>query len=550
MTNIPSRFSKEQQVTEIVRCGKDPVYFMRNYAKIQHPSRGTIPFETYPFQDDCVKAFEENRLNIVLKSRQLGLSTICAGYAAWLALFHKDKNILVIATKLPTAMNFIKKVRVILQSVPPWLLICRFEPTKQAIAFSNGSSVTAIPTSEDAGRSEALSLLIVDEAAFIRDFDTIWTGLSPTISTGGHAIILSTPNGVGGQFYKLWTEAEAGANGFNPIKLPWDVHPEHDEEWFKKETRNLSKRDLGQEFLCDFTTSGETYLQVDDIAHIRSQLMPPVEKAGENRNVWVWSYPVQDRQYLISADVARGDARDYSAFHVIDVEDSEVVAEYMGKVPPDKLADLLNEWGRKYNNALLMVEQNTFGYMTNVKLRDVHAYPKMYYHDAKGDPFSYQSQNKDQLPGFPTNQKTRPQMLTKLEEMLREKKLKIYSDRLFSQLQAFVWKGSRPEALKDNYDDLVMSLAIGCWLIDGNAGLSEQAIAMSYAILKSTKVIRTSVSEHARLGAVNDAQPLVNPNIKGANAQSVYRPRDASTISPNDPLAKTKEFRDFNWLLK
>lgn len=155
--------TKQQQVNEIIRCGKDPAYFIRKYAKIQHPLKGTIPFDLYDFQEDCLNDFQNNRFNIVLKSRQLGLSTISAAYATWLAIFYKDKNVLVIATKLATAQNFIKKVHVMLQSLPTWLLMPKFEPSKQQISFSNGSQVKAVPTSEDAGRSESLSLLIVDE---------------------------------------------------------------------------------------------------------------------------------------------------------------------------------------------------------------------------------------------------------------------------------------------------------------------------------------------------------------------------------------------------
>ncbi|NBV29471.1 hypothetical protein EBS02_10770, partial [bacterium] len=187
--------TKQQQVNEIIRCGKDPSYFIKHYARIQHPLKGTIPFELYPFQDECLENFQKHRFNIVLKSRQLGLSTVSAAYATWLAIFYKDKNVLVIATKLATAQNFIKKVAVLLQSLPKWLLMPKFEPSKQQISFSNGSQIKAVPTSEDAGRSEALSLLIVDECAFIRDFDTIWTGLYPTLTTGGNAILISSPNG-------------------------------------------------------------------------------------------------------------------------------------------------------------------------------------------------------------------------------------------------------------------------------------------------------------------------------------------------------------------
>ena len=191
--------NKSRQVKEIIKCGKDPVYFFNKYVKIQHPVQGLIPFNTYPFQDDCVQDFIDHRFNIILKSRQLGLSTLTAAYATWMALFQKDKNILIIATKLSVAQNFIKKVKVMIRSVPKWLVLPTITSNnKQLIEFSHGSSIKAIPTSDDAGRSEALSLLIIDEAAFVRNFDELWTGLYPTISTGGRVVLLSTPNGVGG----------------------------------------------------------------------------------------------------------------------------------------------------------------------------------------------------------------------------------------------------------------------------------------------------------------------------------------------------------------
>ena len=203
--------NKSNQIKEIIKCGKDPTYFFNSYLRIQHPVRGLIPFDTYQFQDECVDTFIENRFSIVLKSRQLGMSTLAAAYAVWLALFQKDKNILIIATKLSVAQNFISKVKIMIRSLPAWLVLPQIVTNnKQLLEFSHGSSIKAVPTSEDAGRSEALSLLIIDEAAFVRNFDELWMGLYPTISTGGRVIILSTPNGVGGQYYKLYTDAEAG----------------------------------------------------------------------------------------------------------------------------------------------------------------------------------------------------------------------------------------------------------------------------------------------------------------------------------------------------
>ena len=133
--------SKQNQVQEIIRCGKDPVYFFNTYVKIQHPTKGLLPFKTYPFQNDCVKDFIDHRFNVVVKGRQLGLSTLVAAYAVWLALYQKDKNILIIATKLQVAQNFIKKTKTILRNLPPWLMLPKITAdNKQFIEFSHGST--------------------------------------------------------------------------------------------------------------------------------------------------------------------------------------------------------------------------------------------------------------------------------------------------------------------------------------------------------------------------------------------------------------------------
>ena len=134
-----AKYNKQLQVKEIIKCGKDPNYFFKNYLKIQHPVRGLIPFDTYDFQDDCIEDFLENRFNIVVKSRQLGLSTLVAAYAVWMAIFQKEKNILIIATKLTVAQNFITKVKTMIKSLPKWLLLPDIvENNKQKLRFSHG----------------------------------------------------------------------------------------------------------------------------------------------------------------------------------------------------------------------------------------------------------------------------------------------------------------------------------------------------------------------------------------------------------------------------
>jgi hypothetical protein len=486
---------KQRQVKEIIKCGKDATYFFNRYVKIQHPILGAIPFKTYGFQDDCVDSFNEHRFNIILKSRQLGLSTISAAYSAWLAIFHKDKSILVIATKLAVAQNFIRKVKFVIQSMPKWLLLPEIvNNNKQALEFSNGSTIKAIPTSDDAGRSEALTLLIVDEAAFVRNFDMLWTGLYPTLSTGGRAIVLSTPNGVGGQYYDLWKQAEDGENIFNPIKLPWDVHPDRGEEWFKEETRNMSKKQIAQELMCDFQSSGNTFLQVEDIEYLRNWIRDPVDRWGPDMGVWVWDYPLSEKKYIISADVARGDGADYSTFYVIDTEASSVAAEYRGKMPPDKFAQILAEAGRRYNNALMCPENNSYGYAVIMKLAEMD-YRNLYFANEK-DRYSYMYGAKDiGKIGFQTNVKTRSQILTKLEEVLRTKHIIIKSARLYSELKTFIWKNGKAQAQKGQNDDLIMALAIGVWLYDTTPHLSKIGTDLNKSMLAAFGTSSTSIDD-------------------------------------------------------
>lgn len=489
------RNNKNAQIKEIIKCGKDPIHFFNKYVKIQHPQKGTIPFTTYPFQDDCVNDFRKHRFNIVLKSRQLGLSTITAAYAMWMVLFHKDKNVLVIATKLAVAQNFIKKCKFLLASCPKWLILPQIvKNNSQAIEFNNGSQIKAIPTSDDAGRSEALSLLIVDEAAFVRNFDTLWTGLYPTLSTGGEAIVLSTPNGVGGQYYDLWVYADKGENIFNPIKLPWDVHPDRDGAWFEAETKNMTQKQIAQELLCDFAASGETFLRVEDIEYIREWIRTPIDRWGPDMGVWVWDYPLGGKKYVISADVSRGDATDYSTFHVIDTEASQIVAEYQGKLPPDRFAQLLAEAGTRYNDALLCPENNSYGYAVIMKLNELD-YRNLYFQNDK-DRYNYMYGDKDiGKIGFQTNSKTRSQILTKLEEVLRTKQVKIRSSRLYEELKTFVWKNGKAQAMRGQTDDLIMALAIGVWLYDTSPQLSKTGTDLNKAMLAAFAVNSTPVED-------------------------------------------------------
>jgi len=524
------QLSKKEKVKEILKCGKDPSYFLTTYARISHPMHGLILFDTYDFQDDLLDHFNDYRFNVILKARQLGISTITAGYIVWMMLFHRDKAILGMATKFATAGNLVKKVKGIMKNVPDWLKIATIDvDNRTSFELSNGSSIKAASTSGDAGRSEALSLLVLDEAAHIENLEELWTGLYPTLSTGGRCIALSTPNGVGNWFHKTCSDADAGTNNFNLTTLMWDVHPDRDEEWYKKETKNMSKRQIAQELKCNFNTSGETVIDPECMEWLLTQVKEPKYRTGFDRNFWIWEEYDPTCNYLMVVDVARGDAADYSTFHIFKLETLEIIGEYQGKPTPDMYANMLNQVGREYGGCMLVVENNNIGYAVLDKLID-YGYPTLYYSIKSTHEYIEQHQAEvinSAVPGFTTSMKTRPLIVAKLEEFIRNKLIKIYSSRTVNEMKTFIWKNGKPQAMKSYHDDLIMALAIGCWVRDTT--LQANARDLNY--------------QRAFVDAIITTKTTFNTRISG---QEGYKKDNVF-----DKMIETKQMYDeFKWIIK
>ena len=494
------QLSKQEIVKEIVKCGKDAQYFINTYAKISHPLKGLIAFNTYDFQDNLINDFNEHRFNIVLKARQLGISTITAAYVAWMMMFRRDKNVLVMATKFGTASNLVKKVKNVHRNLPEWMKIAQIIiDNRTSFELSNGSQIKASSTSSDAGRSEALSLLVIDEAAHVEGLDDLWTGLYPTLSTGGRCIALSTPNGVGNWFHQNCIDAMAEKNDFRITTLKWDVHPDRDQEWFEKETRNMSRRQIAQELECNFNMSGETVFHPDDMQFLIQKVVDPKYRTGFDRNFWIWQEHDPEYTYMLSADVARGDGNDFSAFHIFKIETMEIVAEYQGKATPDIFADLLHGAGKEYGNCMIVVENNSVGFAVLEKLRD-KGYPNIYYSYKSSHEYAEPSiaeNSNSAVAGFTTTQKTRPLVVAKMEEFIRNKLITVYSNRLINEMKTFIWQNGRPQSMKKYNDDLIMSCAIGCWVKDIAFTINQRDLKYKKAFLnsmqKSGKIMNTSI---------------------------------------------------------
>jgi len=493
---------------EWVKCAKNPVYFFKKYCYIQHPHRGKILFNLYPFQEDLMQNVNDNRFNVILKSRQLGISTLSAGYSLWLMLFHEDKNILVIATKQEVAKNLVTKVRFMHDNLPSWLKGQTEEDNKLSLRLKNGSQIKATSAAGDAGRSEALSMLIIDEAAFISNVEEIWTSAQSTLSTGGGAIVLSTPNGVGNWFHKIWQQGQQGEQWY-PTELHWTVHPERDQKWRDEQSKLLGEKGAAQECDCDFISSGHTVVEGATLQwYEETYVKDPLEKRGFDGNYWLWDYPNYSRDYVVVADVARGDSSDYSAFHVFDVETVEQVAEYKGKLDTKQYGAMLASVATDWNNAMLVIENANIGWAVIQEVIDRN-YNNLYYsyrdlgyvdediHLRKGFDLK---RKEDMVPGFTMSSRTRPLVISKLDMYMRERTPIIHSKRLIDELFVFIWNGSRAEAQRGYNDDLVMSFSTGLWVRDTALKLRQQGIDLTKTTLGYMGKSSTGVYSQRTMG--------------------------------------------------
>lgn len=497
---------KELIRIEYQKCAQDPAYFMKRYCYIQHPTRARLLFGLYNYQEKALETFQIKDRTIVLKGRQIGLSTVVACYSLWMMIFHKDKNVLVIATKQDTAKNLITKVRFAFDNLPPWLQVPCIENNKLSLRFKNGSQIKASSSSGDAGRSEAVSLLVLDEAAFIKNADDIWTAAQATLSTGGKAIIISTPNGIGNFFYEKYIEGveykDKDRDGvFYPIKLDWSVHPERDAKWRETQGQILGEQKARQEFDAEFLGSGNTVIDGDVIEfYNQTYKREPILKRGPGGDVWVWENPNYNTSYIVVADVARGENSeegDYSACHIIDATSCAQVAEYKGRIPTVDFGNLLVGLATEYNDALLVVENSSIGWSTITTILS-RQYKNLFYmtDDIKYlDPDEIPDNNlnrKDRksIAGFTTSRRTRPLIISKLDEYMRSKTVIIRSERTITELLTFVWLNGKPQAASEKYhDDLIMSLAIGLWIRDTSLQLHQDNMAYTrLALDKITKV--------------------------------------------------------------
>jgi len=433
---IKKRGLTKSEFKTLRKVKEDPFHFS-NFIHVINPVHGRVRFGLYPYQKRTLWYFLTQRFNIVLKFRQAGLTELISMYCLWLAMFHPNKNIQIISIKDRVAKKVLKKIKFMYKNLPEYMQVAVVNGrsgeygTAQEMEFANGSLITSIPTTEDAGRSEAVSLLVIDEAAIVRWANTIWAAAFPTLSTGGSAILNSTPYGVGNFFHSTWVDAIAGGNDFNPIRLHWQMHPDRDQKWYDTMAAGLGPRRTAQEIDGDFLSSGHTVFDLEDIKAIEDMLTEwKVVEKKRNGTLVITDRPKPNKYYYIGADVATGRSRDYSAFSIMDREGNEC-GYFKGKIPVGDFADLLMYYGRMFNNALIAPETNDIGLAVTTKIQE-SGYPNLYYTvqflKKKG-----KSKPEEQLvPGWLTTGSTRPVIIDALEDDVR-RDLVLIKDPFFVQ---------------------------------------------------------------------------------------------------------------------
>jgi hypothetical protein len=273
------------------------------------------------------------------------------------------------------------------------------------------------------------------------------------------------------------------------------MHPERDQKWRDEQTKLSGEKGAAQECDCEFSTSGNTVIDIPVLDwYAKTHVLEPIEKRGIDKGYWIYKYPEPGRSYMVSADVARGDAQDFSAAQILDIETMEQVAEYKGKLPTKDYARALMTMATEYNSALLVIENANVGWAVIQEVLDSN-YSNLFYSSSDLQYVDVENQMTNKInsverkmtPGFTTSNKTRPLVISKLESYIRNKEVIIHSNRLIEELNVFIWKSSgtsaKAEAMVGYNDDLVMAMGIALWIRDVALRLRKDSDSIMKTIL-------------------------------------------------------------------
>jgi hypothetical protein len=465
----------DQQLAEFMACA-DPVtgpeYFMDHFFHIQHPTKGKMLYHPFDYQKRLIKTYHNYRYSISMMPRQTGKSTSAAGYLLWMAMFRPDSTILIAAHKYTGSQEIMQRIRYAYELCPDHIRAGVTSYNKGNLDFENGSRIVSTTTTENTGRGMSITLLYCDEFAFVRPTIAreFWTSISPTLATGGKAIITSTPNSDEDQFALLWKGAnrcedsygnptDLGINGFRAYRSYWNEHPDRDETWAAEQRAQLGDDRFRREMGCEFIINDETLIAPAKLIDLQGH--EPLYKTGQVR--W-YQRPKKDRIYVIALDPSLGTGGDPSAIQVFEATTTEQVAEWRHNrtTIPEQiriLADIVNhlhETVQDPQHIYFSIENNTIGEAALISIAEYgEENIKGYFLSEPGGGGSRRYRK-----GFNTTNKPKLAACNKLKILIETGRMKIRSASLVSELKTFVAHGVGYAAKPGETDDLVMSTVL------------------------------------------------------------------------------------------
>jgi hypothetical protein len=461
----------EEQIADLMAC-MDPdtgyLYFAKKFAYIQHPVKGKLLYDPYTYQLGLMHSYHNFRFNINMMPRQTGKTTCASIYLAWYAMFIPDQTILVAAHKYTGAQEIMSRIRFVYESCPDHIRAGVTSYNKQSIEFENGSRIVAQTTTGNTGRGMSISLLYCDEFAFVQPniAEEFWTSISPTLATGGRAIITSTPNSDEDTFATIWKQAEnkfdehgneqeLGANGFHSFIAHWSEHPDRDEEWKVAEVGRIGEEKFRREYGCEFLVFDETLINSIKLAAMEG--VNPILNMGQTR--W-YKKPTNQFTYCIALDPSMGTGGDNAAIQVFELPSYVQVAEWQHNqtaIPGQirVLSDICKYIEQETKNPqgiYWSVENNGLGEAALIVINDFgeENIPGLFVSEPmrKGHVRKFRK-------GFNTTHSTKVTACSRLKTMLENDRMTVNSKPLLSELKGFIATNTSFQAKSGMSDDLV-----------------------------------------------------------------------------------------------
>ena len=459
----------EEKVQEFIRCAKDPIYFSEKYIQIVHVDHGLIPIKMYEYQKDIVNKITNHRRCAVVTSRQAGKTTTAVCVILHYILFNDHKTVALLANKGDAAREILDRIKIAYEALPKWLQQGVVEWNKGSVEFENGCKIIASATSSSAIRGKSISLLYIDETAFVENWDEFFASVFPTISSGQTTKILltSTPNGLN-HFYKTCEGAENNKNGYQFVKVMWYDVPGRDEVW-KKETLSSMDYDyekFSQEFECQFLGSSGTLIEGNKLKALVYD-----RPLKESNQLFMYREPEEKHTYVCVVDVSRGKGLDYSAFQIIDVSKmpyQQVCVFRDNMITPVEYVETIHRTVKHYNDSVVLVEVNDIGAQVSDLLHDDYEYEHILFTESAGRTGKRISSGfgKNVDKGIRTTKTVKSVGCSILKLLIEQDQLVVRDFETIKELSTFSRKGVSYEAESGCHDDLVMGLVLFAWLSD------------------------------------------------------------------------------------